>query len=315
MAAATPLRLGGRKPRALLARLLLDANRTVSVERLVDDLWGEDVPESAVKMVHIHVSALRKALPGGMLQTRQPGYVLELPPEAIDVVRFERLRAEGRAALDAGDAATAAGPAAERARVVARAGAGRVLRAVRGVEAAHLEERHRVCLEDRIDADLALGRHADLAGELEALVGRNPLRERLRGQLMLALYRSGRQADALAAYRDFRAALDTSSASSRRRGMRELEGRILRQDAALDGSAERFDPRRGMDPIRYVAEPRRLLDRLPGGGRRAAGHRLRARLGVLVPAGVGVARARLVLRAAGAAGPADPVRQARHRAV
>src|SRR3954454_22809864 len=91
-----PLRLGGRKPRALLARLLLDANRTVSVERLVDDLWGDDVPESAVKMVHIQVSALRKALPRGTLQTRQPGYALEVDPEAIDVVRFERLRAEGR---------------------------------------------------------------------------------------------------------------------------------------------------------------------------------------------------------------------------
>src|SRR3954471_16681542 len=98
--AGAPLRLGGRKPRALLARLLLDANRTVSVERLVDGLWGEDVPESAVKMVHIHVSALRKALPAGALQTRQPGYVLEVEPESIDVVRFERLRTEGRAALD-----------------------------------------------------------------------------------------------------------------------------------------------------------------------------------------------------------------------
>src|SRR3954452_13483556 len=89
-----PLRLGGRKPRALLARLLLDAGRTVSVERLVDDLWGEDVPESAVKMVHIHVSALRKALPPGTLQTRQPGYAVELDPEAIDLARFERLRSE-----------------------------------------------------------------------------------------------------------------------------------------------------------------------------------------------------------------------------
>ncbi|MDA0161965.1 winged helix-turn-helix domain-containing protein [Solirubrobacter ginsenosidimutans] len=97
-----PLMLGGRKPRALLARLLLDANRTVSVERLVDDLWGEDVPDSAVKMVHIHVSALRKALPAGTLQTRQPGYALEVDPELINVVRFERLQAEGRAALDRG---------------------------------------------------------------------------------------------------------------------------------------------------------------------------------------------------------------------
>src|ERR1700755_837460 len=91
-----PLKLGGRKPRALLARLLLDANRTVSVERLVDDLWGEDVPDSAVKMVHIHVSALRKALPQGTLVTRPPGYALALPDEALDLDLFERLRREGR---------------------------------------------------------------------------------------------------------------------------------------------------------------------------------------------------------------------------
>src|SRR6185503_10498718 len=91
-----PLKLGGRKPRALLARLLLDANRTVSVERLVDDLWGEDVPESAVKMIHIHVSALRKVLPAGTLQTRKPGYALSIAPETTDVHRFESLRVKGR---------------------------------------------------------------------------------------------------------------------------------------------------------------------------------------------------------------------------
>src|SRR3954469_12224422 len=91
-----PLALGGRKPRALLARLLLEPNRTVSVDRLVDDLWGEEVPDSAVKMVHIHVSQLRKALPEGMIRTRSPGYALELPPGALDLERFERLRREGR---------------------------------------------------------------------------------------------------------------------------------------------------------------------------------------------------------------------------
>src|SRR5690348_15016845 len=103
-----PLKLGGRKPRALLTRLLLDANRTVSVERLVNDLWGDDVPESAVKMVHIHVSALRKALPAGALQTRQPGYALEIDPEQLDLTRFERLQTEGRKALDDGDPEAAA---------------------------------------------------------------------------------------------------------------------------------------------------------------------------------------------------------------
>src|SRR3954468_23034246 len=104
-----PLRLGGRKPRALLARLLLDAGRTVSVERLVDDLWGEDVPESAVKMIHIYVSQLRKALPKGTLLTRAPGYAVEVAPEALDLARFERARADGRGALEAGGAGTGAG--------------------------------------------------------------------------------------------------------------------------------------------------------------------------------------------------------------
>jgi DNA-binding SARP family transcriptional activator/pimeloyl-ACP methyl ester carboxylesterase len=245
------LRLGSRKARALLARLLFEANRTVSVERLIDELWGEEAPESAVKMIHIHVSALRKVLPPGTLQTRHPGYALEVEPEAIDVARFERLRAEGRAALDVGDAVTAAArlrsalslwrglPLAEFSEPFAR------------VEAAHLEERHRLCLEDRVDADLALGRHADLVGELEALARRHPLRERLRGQLMLALYRSGRQADALASYREFRGAMDAQFGLEPSPRIRELEGQILRQDTALDGRPQ-VDARRGMDPIRYV---------------------------------------------------------------
>src|SRR3954451_4884718 len=99
---------GGQRKRALLARLLLDANRTVSVDALVDALWGERVPSTAVKMVHIYVSQLRKVLPSGALQTRPPGYRLEVAPEAVDVLRFERLRKEGRQALAGGDARTAA---------------------------------------------------------------------------------------------------------------------------------------------------------------------------------------------------------------
>ena len=94
-----PVDVAGGRLRALLARRALDAGRTVSVDQLVDDLWGEDVPESAVKMVHIHVSALRKALPEGMIRTRPPGYALELPDNALDLDRFERLRSEGREAL------------------------------------------------------------------------------------------------------------------------------------------------------------------------------------------------------------------------
>src|SRR4051812_22075274 len=249
--AGAPLRLGGRKPRALLARLLLDAGRTVSVERLVDDLWGEDVPESAVKMIHIYVSQLRKALPEGTLVTRPPGYAIDVEPEALDLARFERLRADGRAALEAGDAATAAARLREALTLWRGPALSEFSEPFAQVERTLLEERHRVCLEDRIDADLALGRHADLAGELEALAARHPLRERLRGQLMLALYRSGRQAEALAAYREFRSALADELGLEPSARIRELERQILRQDAALDG-APRLDPRRGMDPIRYV---------------------------------------------------------------
>jgi DNA-binding SARP family transcriptional activator/pimeloyl-ACP methyl ester carboxylesterase len=249
--AGKSLRLGSRKARALFARLLLEPNRTVSVERLVDDLWAEEVPESAVKMIHIHVSALRKVLPPGTLQTRHPGYALEVDDDAIDITRFERLRAAGHAALEVGDPATAAArlrgalalwrgvPLAEFSEPFAR------------VEAAHLEERHRACLEDRVDADLALGRHADLVGELEALARRHPLRERVREQLMLALYRSGRQPDALAAYRDFRAALDAQLGLEPSARIRRLEGQILRQDVPLN-TGSKLDARRGMDPIRYV---------------------------------------------------------------
>src|SRR3954454_12752214 len=251
-AGAAPLvRPGGQKPRALLARLALDAGRTVSVDQLVDDLWGEDVPESAVKMVHIHVSALRKALPEGMIRTRPPGYALELPANTLDLDRFERLRHAGREALDAGDAATAASCLNAALQLWRGPALAEFSEPFALVEGAHLEERHRVCLEDRVDAELALGRHADLVGELEALAGRNPLRERLREQLMLALYRSGRQADALATYRDYRPALGDQLGLHPSARIRELERRILRQDGALDGQ-ERLDPRRGMDPIRYV---------------------------------------------------------------
>src|SRR3954471_21581816 len=145
---AAPLRLGGRKPRALLARLALSAGRTVSVDQLVDDLWGEEVPDSAVKMVHIHVSALRKALPAGTIQTRPPGYALTLPPRALDLERFERLRADGRAAMEAGDPATAA--AKLRAALALWRGLplAEFSEPFAVVESAHLEERYRVCHEE-----------------------------------------------------------------------------------------------------------------------------------------------------------------------
>ena len=242
--AGRPVALGGRAQRALLARLLLDVNRTVSVDRLVEDLWGETAPATAQKMVQIYVSMLRKALPEGVLVTRSPGYAVVLEPEAIDLVRFEHLRERGRAALAAGSASVASdllrqalglwkGPAlAEFAEPFAE------------IEARTLEDQHLACLEDRIDADLAVGRDSSLIGELEALVARNPLRERPRGQLMVALYRAGRQADALARHRHFREMLADELGIEPSPALRELERRILQHDPALDGARSHGSARR-----------------------------------------------------------------------
>jgi DNA-binding SARP family transcriptional activator/pimeloyl-ACP methyl ester carboxylesterase len=229
-----PVRIGGHRQRALLARLLVDHRRTVSVDRLVDDLWGEDVPESAVKMVHIGVSQLRKVLPPRTLVTRAPGYGLEVEPEAIDVFRFMRLRDEGRAALTAGDPATASARLREALGLWRGAALAEFPESFAVTEGAHLEDLHLACLEGRIEADLALGRHADLVGELEALVARMPLRERLRGQLMLALHRSGRHAEALDAYRHYRETLDEQLGLEPSPALRDVERRILQHDPQLD---------------------------------------------------------------------------------
>jgi DNA-binding SARP family transcriptional activator len=224
---ATRLELGSREPRALLARLLLDANRAVSVERLVDDLWGEDVPESAPKMVQIYVSHLRKALPGGVLRTQAPGYVVEVEPDALDLGRFGRMRADGRAALERGDAAAAAALLADALGLWRGAALAEFPEPFARVEGAHLEEVRLGCLEDRIEADLALGRHAAVAVELEALAAAHPLRERLHRQLVLALYRAGRQAEALEAYDRFRRTLDERLGIGPSASLRRLQHAIL----------------------------------------------------------------------------------------
>ena len=226
--------LGRPAQRALLARLLLDANRTVAVDHLVDDLWGEDAPASAVKMIQIHVSNLRKVLPSGMLVTRPPGYALEIQPEDVDLVRFERLRKEGRAALARGSAAEAADSLRDALALWRGPALAEFDEPFAVVESARLEELHLACLEDRIEADLALGRHAALVGELEALVARNPLRERPRGQLMLAQYRSGRQAEALAGYRQLRELFSTELGIEPSPPLRVLEQRMLQHHPALE---------------------------------------------------------------------------------
>jgi DNA-binding SARP family transcriptional activator len=244
--AGSPVALGGPMQRALLARLLLDANRTVAIERLVEDLWGEAAPASALKMVHIYVSKLRKELPDGMLVTRAPGYALAIDPEALDLTLFERLREQGRAALAAGFAAKAADLIRAALAMWRGAALAEFDEPFAVVESARLEELRLASVEDRIEADLALGRHAAVVGELEALVAGNPLRERLWGQLMLARYRSGRQAEALAAYRELRELLTGELGIEPSLALRELEHRMLRQDPTLDLASVSRRPHRAV---------------------------------------------------------------------
>jgi DNA-binding SARP family transcriptional activator len=201
----------------MLARLLLDAGRAVAVDDLIDALWGEEPPDSAVKMIHVYVSQLRKALPAGVLCTRAPGYALELAGEdVVDLHEFERLRTTGhlRDAL----ALWRGPPMAEFSEPFA------------APERARLDELRLDCLEECIEADLASGAAGELVPELELLIAAHPLRERPHRQLMLALYRAGRQAEALAAYQRFRRTLDEELGIEPSAQLRELEMAILRQD-------------------------------------------------------------------------------------
>ena len=234
LARETPVRLPRGKAGALLARLLLDANRTVSVDALIDALWAEDVPASAVKMVHVYVSQLRKVLPDGVLRTQPPGYALDAAPEALDLERFSRLRDEGRAALAAGDAARASAQLRSALALWRGAALAEFSEPFAAAQAGHLEEMRVACVEDRIDADLALGRHADVIGQLRIRVAENTLRERPRRQLMLALYRGGRHAEALDVYRDFHRTLRDGLGIEPSAALSELHDRMLNQDASLD---------------------------------------------------------------------------------
>jgi len=203
------LSLGGTKQRAVLAVLLLHRNEVVSTDRLIDELWGDRPPATAAKTVQVYISQLRKALRDrrgsdeveSVLVTKAPGYMLVVEPSELDAAQFERLAENGRSALAAGRPRLAARTLLEalalwRGPPLADFAADSFAQN----EIGRLEEARVSALEERIEADLALGRHLELVGELESLVAAHPLRERLRGQLMLALYRSGRQAEALAAY-------------------------------------------------------------------------------------------------------------------
>jgi YVTN family beta-propeller protein len=229
-----PVALGAPKQQALLAVLLLHHGEPVSSDLLIDEIWGEQPPASANKIVQGYVSNLRKVLGDGRLVTHGRGYLLQIEPGETDVDRFEALVAEGRRALEDGDALTA-GAVLREALAVWRGPAlsDFAYQPFAQAEIARLEESRLVVLEDRIDADLASGEHARLVGELEALVHEHPLRERLQGQLMLALYRSGRQADALETYHIARDRLIDELGLEPGPELKELERAILAQDPSL----------------------------------------------------------------------------------
>ncbi len=233
--------VGGPRQRALLALLLCNANRVLSRDQLIDELLADQSARSLERMLRVQVSRLRKALTDGeaepRLIARSPGYLLRVEAGELDLERFESLSRDGRAALESGDAARAATLLREaeglwRGRPLADLEFEPFAR----FEVQRLEELRLLTVEDRIEAELALGRDGDLCAELPTLTSDYPLRERLRGQLMLALYRSGRQADALGVYRQTSEMLRDELGLDPSRTLRELERSILEQDTSLDRS-------------------------------------------------------------------------------
>jgi predicted ATPase/DNA-binding SARP family transcriptional activator len=226
--------------RSLLALLLLSANEVVSADRLIDELWGEELPESGRAALQVRVSQLRKALGGqGRIVTRAPGYVLRVDRDELDLYRFERLVSEA----DGAEPAEAAAKLREALGLWRGAPLDDLSHASFAQPAIRqLEEMRLAACEKRIEAELELGRQADLIAELETLVEEYPLREHLHEQLMLALYRSGRQADALAAYQRARHVLVEQLAIEPSAPLRRLEQAILRQEASLDLAATAAPP-------------------------------------------------------------------------
>jgi DNA-binding SARP family transcriptional activator len=251
--------LGSSKQRALLAVLLLHVNEVVSRDRLINDLWGERAPQTAAASLHTYVSQLRKLLEADsgvpkVLRTRAPGYVLELDVEQVDLKRFELLARRGKSELAAGDPGPAAATFADalslwRGEPLQEFGSAPFALA----ESLRLQELHISTLEERIEADLARGRDDALVGELETLVVAHPYRERLCGQLMLALYRCGRQAEALETYRQTRRRLAEELGIDPGPSLQELEQQILRQEPTLSTAA----------PPAAVKPERPRTDRVP----------------------------------------------------
>jgi class 3 adenylate cyclase len=244
------LPLGGLKPRALLAILLLNANTVVSVDTLVDELWGDSPPGDARHTVQVFISRLRKVLGREAIASRAAGYVIPLRPDQLDLSRFHDLLAEARTA-----------PPEMASRLLRES-----LALFRGVPLAdftyepfalshieRIEETRLRAVESRVEADLELGRHAEVVPELEALARANPLREELRAQLMLALYRSGRQAEALGVYQDARRTLVDELGIDPSPKLQRLERAILQQDEQLDNPVPEAETRPASSPITRVA--------------------------------------------------------------
>jgi serine/threonine protein kinase len=237
-----PFALGGPKQRLVLVHLLLRPNELVTTDRLIDDVWGEEPPAAARSTLQVYVSHLRKALGPGRLEGRAGGYMLRVDPSSIDAVRFETLVDEGRALVDTDPAAAVRtlyealglwrGPAVD----------DLAHHASLRPEISRLEELRLAATEERIGAELDLGRHRELVPELEILVGFHPLRERLWEHLMCALYRSGRQADALATYQRARTLLADELGIDPSPELQRLEEQVLRQDPVLE---LRGEPLRG----------------------------------------------------------------------
>ncbi|MDX6475688.1 MAG: hypothetical protein QOH95_1199 [Gaiellaceae bacterium] len=233
-AAGVPVAISGRNQRSVLTLLLLRAGETVSSERLVNEIWGEQPPRTAGTSLQNAVSQLRKVLGPDVLVTKSPGYRLAIEPDQLDLGRFERLLREARAAQ---------GP--ERARLLGEAVAlwhgpalaDSELETFALGEAQRLEELRLVATEEWLDVQLELDRHREVVADVEALVREHPLRERPRAQLMLALYRSGRQADALKAYHEGRRILVDELGIEPGRALQQLYAQILRQERILESAS------------------------------------------------------------------------------
>jgi YVTN family beta-propeller protein len=245
----------GRKLQSLLALLLLHRGEVVSRDRLIDDLWGEEPPATAAKTLQVHVSRLRREL-GDAVVSHGGGYLIRVEPGQLDLERFERLVAEGRRALAEGQPEHGS----ERLREALELWRGPPLPELADepfarAQIGRLEDARLDAIEERVDAELSLGRHAEAIQQLEPVVARHPYRERLHELLMLALYRAGRQADALAAYRDARRVLVDELGVEPGKRLRDLHSAILAQDPALERAEAAPPPQREGPP---AAPGRRL---------------------------------------------------------